>query len=327
MASKLMSVWVGGNEGFVSTWYLDPVNIPTIGYGFTWESDVFRDWWMKKYGRKFKRGDTISRADSDVIMGLILDRTALPAVERVMPGQRVNVKEAAADMVYNAGAGSLKWRWAQFFAQNKIKEGADALRVTARTGRGSKKILPGLARRRQEEANLAETGSFPKWVMDRAAAPSAEVTVPGTYLSEVEVREAQMILNELGYEAGVVDGIPGARTVAAVKRFQTEHGTLKVDGILGRATLTALYRVRDAKRKGVVVAGSGAGTAAGGGVVEGTGAGSGVDVPATPVAPSGDLGWVGDLLIWGGLAFLVLGLAYLAWRYRDELPAIIRRFA
>lgn len=27
--------FVGGHEGFVSTWYLDPAGVPTIGYGFT----------------------------------------------------------------------------------------------------------------------------------------------------------------------------------------------------------------------------------------------------------------------------------------------------
>ena len=28
----------GAHEGFSSTWYLDPVGVPTIRYGFTWAS-------------------------------------------------------------------------------------------------------------------------------------------------------------------------------------------------------------------------------------------------------------------------------------------------
>ena len=53
------------------------------------------------------------------------------------------------------------------------------------------------------------------------------------------VREAQTLLNQLGYDCGVVDGIFGAQTEAAVKAFQKDAG-LKVDGIVGIATWAAL---------------------------------------------------------------------------------------
>lgn len=45
----------------------------------------------------------------------------------------------------------------------------------------------------------------------------------------------QTLLNELGYNAGRVDGIFGPGTEAAVKRFQATHG-LAVDGIVGPQT-------------------------------------------------------------------------------------------
>lgn len=325
MASQLHSAWTGGNEGFVSTWYLDPVHIPTIGHGFTWENDLFRNWWMAKYGRKFRRGDTISLQDSLQLLGRVLDETTLPAVERVMPGQKSFVKEAASDTAFNAGNGSLKWKWAQAFAAGRTKEGAELLRVTAVTGRGSKKKLPGLVRRRAEAADLALTGRYPAWVQDRMSSPPGSRS--GTHVGEVEVREAQLILGELGYEPGPVDGIAGARTVAAIKRFQKDHGTLKVDGVLGKATLTALQRVRDARRKAGTAAGAGAGTATGGAVVEGTVPSPDVPEVVPGATPAMDLGWVGDALMWGGLALFVLGLAWVAWRYRDELPNLIKRMA
>ena len=53
------------------------------------------------------------------------------------------------------------------------------------------------------------------------------------------VQEAQTLLNQLGYDCGVVDGIFGAQTEAAVKAFQKDAG-LKVDGIVGIATWAAL---------------------------------------------------------------------------------------
>ena len=54
-----------------------------------------------------------------------------------------------------------------------------------------------------------------------------------------EVKTIQDKLKRWGYYTGNVDGIYGSLTVAAVKRFQQKNG-LKVDGIAGTKTLTAL---------------------------------------------------------------------------------------
>lgn len=54
-----------------------------------------------------------------------------------------------------------------------------------------------------------------------------------------EVRAIQTRLKNWGYYFGSVDGIYGAQTESAVKKFQKKHG-LKVDGIAGKATLYAL---------------------------------------------------------------------------------------
>ena len=55
----------------------------------------------------------------------------------------------------------------------------------------------------------------------------------------VTVREIQSALTTLGYGPGPIDGIFGAKTRAAVKRFQAEHG-LVADGIVGRKTRAKL---------------------------------------------------------------------------------------
>lgn len=54
------------------------------------------------------------------------------------------------------------------------------------------------------------------------------------------VRESQRLLDLLGYEPGGVDGVPGRRTAAAVRRFQTERGETAT-GVLDDALLNALY--------------------------------------------------------------------------------------
>ena len=53
------------------------------------------------------------------------------------------------------------------------------------------------------------------------------------------VRRLQERLNELGYSCGTADGVFGAKTEAAVRRFQADHG-LTVDGVAGMATQAAL---------------------------------------------------------------------------------------
>lgn len=58
-------------------------------------------------------------------------------------------------------------------------------------------------------------------------------------VSRATVREAQRLLNQLGYEAGPADGVMGRRTRGAVIAFQHESG-LAPDGVIGPATMAAL---------------------------------------------------------------------------------------
>lgn len=306
--------FIGGHEGFVSSWYLDPVGVPTIGYGFTWRNPVFRDWWMAKHGRKMRRGDTITKADAYQVLLTILAHYALPEVSAKFRGAALHIIEAGCSAVYNLGPGSLGWKWAGAIARGAIAVGAELWRKMGTTAGG--KRLPGLVRRRNEEADIAEFDRWPAWVIEENVAPE-------THVESVDVQQAQLWLNELGYDCGRADGIPGQRTVEATKRFQQDHGTLKADGIIGPATLSGLQRAIDLK-KGTIKTGA----AAGGTVIAGagenvTGAGGSVQLPAE--APASDLGWIGDALIWGGLLIGAAVFAWLAWRYRDELVAAFKK--
>lgn len=54
-----------------------------------------------------------------------------------------------------------------------------------------------------------------------------------------DVKEAQILLTEKGYNPGTADGIFGKKTDIAVKNFQTDNN-LTVDGIIGKKTAEAL---------------------------------------------------------------------------------------
>lgn len=60
-----------------------------------------------------------------------------------------------------------------------------------------------------------------------------------------DVRALQEMLNELGYDCGIADGVYGTRTMAAVRQYQMDHG-LESDGIAGTVTQTVL--LKDASR-------------------------------------------------------------------------------
>lgn len=55
-----------------------------------------------------------------------------------------------------------------------------------------------------------------------------------------KVAELQKQLHHLGFDPGVIDGVWGRRTQAAVRAFQAKHG-LVVDGIVGPKTFKALF--------------------------------------------------------------------------------------
>lgn len=289
----------GGHEGFVSSWYLDPAGVPTIGYGFTWGNPVFRDWWTSKHGRKLRRGDTITKADAYQVLLTILQHDVLPKVQAKFGRAALNIVEAGCSAVYNLGPGALGWKWAGAIARGDVRGGAALWRKMGTTAKGRK--LPGLVRRRAEEADIAEFNRWPAWVTEENVAPEPHV-------ESVDIQQAQLWLNDLGYDCGRADGIPGLRTIEATRRFQQDHGTLKVDGIIGSATLAALQRAIDLRKSGTKVV-VGGGAAAGGGVVENNQLATGI----------------GDWLLWGGLAVVAVGLAWLAWRYRDELVAAFKK--
>lgn len=302
--------FIGGHEKYVSTYYLDPVHTATIGYGFTNGSRVFRDWWMQKHGRPLRKGDTITQAEAHQVLLAILAEEAVPPVDaklRAVAGNRI--LEAAYSFVFNCGAGAIEWKWAAALVRGDLVGAAALWRVTGTTAKG--KRLPGLVRRRGEEADIAEFDKWPAWVGEAA-------TPPESHVDRADIQQAQLWLTSLGYDCGAADGVPGPRTIAATTRFQTDHGALKVDGVIGAATLAALQRAVDLKSKaGKVVAGGGATTVAGG-VEKGTG---GADI----VAPDAHAGWVGDVLLWGGLAVTAALLLWLAWRYRDEIATVLRK--
>jgi photosystem II stability/assembly factor-like uncharacterized protein len=73
----------------------------------------------------------------------------------------------------------------------------------------------------------------------RNGASVAEPTVSARPKANDSVKRAQEALNLAGYNVGTPDGVAGTRTVAAIRKFQTDKG-IPLTGIVDVATLVAL---------------------------------------------------------------------------------------
>jgi lysozyme len=130
-------------EGFRSQTYLDPVGIPTIGYGTTARAGV---------GIDPKPGMRITEADADGYMRKGLEKFA--AQIRPMIKQPVTPAEFGAflSLAYNIGPGAFRRSSAlkHFNAGDKARA-ADAFRLWRYAGG---RELPGLVKRREAERDL-----------------------------------------------------------------------------------------------------------------------------------------------------------------------------
>lgn len=277
------------HEGNPLTCYLDPVGIPTIGTGFTMGSDSVRRELAKVGITKLVPGKTkITAAQSDVILDAVLAAEYVPAVVAGSPNDRKQHElDAAASVTFNLGVGAMNWTWAELWRKGQIKKAAAHLASNYNTAKGKK--LPGLVRRRKEEALLFEKGIY------TGVGVTKDVTAAPPVLPDPVVKEAQELLTTAGLNPGAIDGWMGEKTKAAVIAYQKAHPHLVADGIIGPATIAQLRR--DAGAAKDVVA-KGASSAAGSGMLAFTAG-----------------------LPWGWIAagVLVAVVGYVAYRNRDVI--------
>lgn len=292
------------HEGVVLTAYRCPAGKWTIGAGLTAASGAVKP----------HAGMTITRAEASRLLKLALSRNYEPAVRDAMGPVPQHAFDGAVSFHFNTGAiGRASWVGA-YKARNWP-------RVRSKLGlwrKGGGRVLPGLERRRREEADVILLDKWPADLrVDSSVAPADPQFAPFVIsVSADEIAEIRDALREIGFEPGAT---PNKIDRQAVVKLQEKYG-LTVDGLIGKQTLSALQRELDARRKSRQ-AGTGA---AGGAAVAG---GNEAAAPGPTIEP----GLLGDFWITaGGIAIAVIAslvLAYLAWHYRDVVAARVQRFA
>ncbi|MQY44518.1 glycoside hydrolase family protein [Rhizobiales bacterium RZME27] len=278
-----------GHEGNPLTCYLDPVKVPTIGTGFTMRSRAVKASLARLGITKLVPGKTkITAAQSDAILLDVLAEEFEPAAVKGSPADRKqNQMDAATSVVFNLGTGAMGWQWAKLWRSGSLRAAAEYLGSHYNTAAGKK--LPGLVRRRKEEADMFLNGVYAGTKAVKEATPVAPDT------PDDDVKEAQQILSAKGFDPGAIDGWMGDKTAAAVKEYQKAHPHLTADGVLGPATLSQLRR--DASAVKEVVA---------------KGASSSVGAGALAFAAGLPWGWIA-----AGVAIAVVG--YVVYRNRDVI--------
>lgn len=292
--SKAGIAFVERHEGVVTQAYRDPVGVWTIGAGLTKASGVVAP----------KAGMTISSTEASKLLGEALARNYEPTVTRAMPGAKQHEFDGGVSFHFNTGAIG-RASWVQSWLARDWPEVRRRLALWRKAGG---KVLPGLERRREEEGELIQFGSYGGSAVSLPSADPAMApfVIPMTADAVVAARAG---FRTLGYEPG--EDTAGLLQTSVVA-FQRDHDLVQ-DGLVGRATLSTLQRMLDARTKvAAPVATAGAGA-----TVEAT------DLPNA--AP--DLASLPD---WLGWAVIGLGLLWLAWRlwsYRDAIAARIQSFA
>ncbi|MEL6326087.1 MAG: glycoside hydrolase family protein [Cyanobacteria bacterium J06626_23] len=131
------------SEGLSLAAYLDPVGIPTIGYGATTYPD----------GTPVRMGDRITQPEAEELLQWHMDKAAAQVEALVEVPLATHEKAALTDFTYNVGGDAL----AQSTLLQKLNQGhkeAAAKEFQRWVHGDGGKVLPGLETRRQENAKM-----------------------------------------------------------------------------------------------------------------------------------------------------------------------------
>lgn len=250
------------NESCPERAYKDPGGVVTIGPGLTELDATFKEYWRRTRGHALRVGDTLPRAEALTVFRSVMTEHYLPAVVSNIEPEAQNVLDAGADVAWNCGPGSTLWNWAKAARAHELVSAAALLLTTATTAGGIQ--LQGLVNRRQREARLLRDGDYGNG--PSVAPNTGGITTPaGVSQSIDEIKQYQGWLKALGLYQGSIDGKAGkgSLTFGAVQNFQRMTPGLKVDGVVGSATRSALVRAVGQKKQGIATLGGG--TLSGGG--------------------------------------------------------------
>jgi len=203
-------------EGCQLKVYLDPVGVPTVGYGHTAGITA------SMVGLPISQ----SQADAYLAEDLIKYENAVNVTGLKLSQ---NQFDALVSFTYNCGAGNLK----KLVMGRDYQQIADAM-LTYNKAKGQ--VLNGLTKRRQAERELFMSGCDVK----KTGCPYPEPTKTIRLNSRGnDVRWLQWMLNDKGHYGLIINGIAGPLTIGALEDFQKHafpNEPKEWDGVCGVKT-------------------------------------------------------------------------------------------
>lgn len=205
-------------EGCKLTVYLDPIGVPTVGYGHT------------KGLTKAMVGKRISQAEADNFLRQDLV-TAEQAVSKIKQDFNQNQFDALVSFTFNCGTGNL----------NKLCLGRNITQIGEKLtlyNKAGGKVLNGLVRRRNAEKQLYFSPMEDSLPVSENPYISPKSGLLRKGDKGMSVKWLQWELNRHGATLEV-DGFFGVKTDAALRAYQKSAG-IKVDGVAGAETRKSL---------------------------------------------------------------------------------------
>lgn len=235
--------------------YLDPVHIPTIGYGSIFNIDK---------NRPVVIGDIISKADASRWLEVEVSQVVKRVNELCTVDLTQGMFDALVSFAYNVGTEEDGLKTSTLLRKLNLQDYEGAAREFDRWIHGEGEVLPGLVTRRNKEEALFRRDGFPG---DDIEVPVPSVTPSTKAYQQVEIplkitRTLELssigddcyILNcalaELGFLAtGTQPNSFTAITQDAVKWFQSQNN-LEIDGKFGPNTKRSLTtKITNARKR------------------------------------------------------------------------------
>lgn len=157
-------------EGFRSDAYLDPVKIPTIGYGTI----------RYPNGQKVRLGDRITEAEAEVYLKFEVDEM-IKLLDNTLDGIKLNQNQfdAIVSLCYNIGVGAFQSSTIlRKLKEKDFKAAAAAFELWNKgTVNGVKVVLAGLTNRRRDERALFESKDAGEPPIENEESPIDKVTM------------------------------------------------------------------------------------------------------------------------------------------------------
>lgn len=274
-------------EGCPLKAYRDVAGVITIGAGLTAASGVIKP----------KMGMTITQAEADRLLQDALDRNYIPTVIKIMgSNQPQNVIDGAVSFHFNTG-GIARASWVSDFKRGNYASARTKINLWRKA---AGKVIKGLVKRREIEADMIILGKYPAAIKSAPLKPDYQYASLIIAISAEELKSIQKDFESLGYAVTAGNGFH----LDAIKKFQRDND-LNVDGVIGKATLSTLQRQIDARSKTKATTVT---TLASGAVGTGSDALGGFD------------GWTTMI----GFSIATIGIiyaVYIAWSYRDVIAS------